>query len=238
MDLNICFGVGDDTIPALYANPQSPYYGVYATSYTYNTSKCNDHNQIYIIPRFATDIYYNVNVPPQLVSEYYSFYNLTLGNSTFEQIIEREVTLYLYRTLSYRWDLTMFHQSNAVQFNPDSYTGLSFIPSLSIVNGTTSLWQIWTASVLTALSQITTLPVLSMMENALGHYFIQREIRDACAPTGYQLVVDGNVVAVSYDSTCEAPVALSVSDFASATFKNIPVSTRVDQYGPDATYWL
>jgi len=237
MDLGYCFGVGDDTIPALYANPLSQYYGVYATSYTYNTTKCNANNQIYIIPRFATNIYYNCDTPPQLTSEYNHFYNLTLGNSTFEQIIEREITLYLYRTLSYRWDLTMFHQSNAIQFNPDTY-GLNFIPSIAIINGTTSLWQIWTSSVLTALTQYTTLPILSLLESTLGHYFIQREIRDVCGPTGYRVVVDDNVVAVSYNGTCNAPVALSVSNFASAAFKIIPESTRVDEYGPDLTYYL
>ena len=81
----ITCAVGDNTWPFLAAKPSNPY------GLVYTTKAANGYDGFAILPRSATEIYYNCSVPAQNEALYNKLYSTYYGsNSTMAQIVARE----------------------------------------------------------------------------------------------------------------------------------------------------
>jgi hypothetical protein len=81
----ITCAVGDNTWPALFTNPANPYHALRTTAAK------NGYDGFTILPRFATEIYYNCSIPAQNEALYNNLYRSYFGgDSTIDQIVARE----------------------------------------------------------------------------------------------------------------------------------------------------
>ncbi len=98
-----------------------PNTGYYSSLDTYVPA----NPRIFIIPRYPTNLYYNVSTPAEWVSEYNHFYGVNGivspppgqtswfgGNSTYAQILDREAETLLRYMLKYHANSWMFHAAN------------------------------------------------------------------------------------------------------------------------------
>ena len=105
-DFGIRYILSDTSQPG-WSNP-SPNTGFYST---YQPS-------ILIIPRYPTNLYYNVSIPAEWVSEYNHFYGPgglfpTWDHAlTYAEVLDKESEVWLHHLLKYSIDSVMFHQSN------------------------------------------------------------------------------------------------------------------------------
>ena len=105
-DFGIRYILSDTSYPE-WKNP-SPNTGFYSS---YQPS-------ILIIPRYPTNLYYNVSTPAEWTSEYNFFYGLNglFGgwgrNLTYLEILDKESEIWLRYLLKYDLNPLMFHQSN------------------------------------------------------------------------------------------------------------------------------
>lgn len=89
--------------------------------------------RIFIIPRYPTNLYYNVSTPAEWVSEYNHFYGAKGivppppgqaswfgGDSTYEQILDRESDVLLRYMLKFHANSWMFHAANLRAYESDS----------------------------------------------------------------------------------------------------------------------
>lgn len=89
--------------------------------------------RIFIIPRYPTNLYYNVSTPAEWVSEYNHFYGANGivppppgqaswfgGDSTYEQILDRESEVLLRYMLKFHANSWMFHAANLRAYQSDS----------------------------------------------------------------------------------------------------------------------
>lgn len=89
--------------------------------------------RIFIIPRYPTNLYYNVSTPAEWVSEYNHFYGANGivppppgqaswfgGDSTYEQILDRESEVLLRYMLKFHASSWMFHAANLRAYQSDS----------------------------------------------------------------------------------------------------------------------
>jgi len=76
---------GDNTWPKLFINPSTPYHSL-------RTSVANNgYAGFVIIPRYATEIYYNCSTPSQNEVLYNNLYSTYWGGpSTIDDIVRRE----------------------------------------------------------------------------------------------------------------------------------------------------
>ncbi|MDP2263715.1 MAG: hypothetical protein Q8K24_11220 [Hydrogenophaga sp.] len=89
--------------------------------------------RIFIIPRYPTNLYYNVSTPAEWVSEYNHFYGTNGivppppgqaswfgGDSTYEQILDRESEVLLRYMLKFHANSWMFHAANLRTYQSNS----------------------------------------------------------------------------------------------------------------------
>ena len=158
-----------------------------------------------IIPRFATEIYFDCSRPEENIGEYNFIYSKQLGNTTsIDQIMEREGDRVLSAMFSLLKDSHMFHQANM---------RVADIPTATLPNGQSgsfSLLMRWVEQVTSKFTKIANWPILSVKQDDLAKLYIERIQRDQC---GYQMYadVDKNVVSkvsVSSASNCKVPVTV------------------------------
>jgi len=81
----ISCATGDNTWPQLFINPSTPYHSLRTSVAT------NGYDGFVIVPRFATEIYYNCSVPNQNEVLYNNLYSTYWGGpSTINDIVRRE----------------------------------------------------------------------------------------------------------------------------------------------------
>lgn len=103
------------------SGPIPPNTGFYSSRDTFVTA----NPRILIIPRYPTNLYYNVSTPAEWVSEYNHFFGAAGivpapngqatwfgGDSTYEQILDRESEVLLRYMLKYNVNSWMFHAAN------------------------------------------------------------------------------------------------------------------------------
>lgn len=167
-DLGIECAVGDNTWQHL-KNQDNPYHLLYTTKAK------NGFDRFAILPRFATEIYFNCSTPAQIESIYNNIYGGYYGaQSTFADILKREAARVVRDALlPLRKDPHMMHQANMAV---DATTGMSLITS-------------WLKAVLTELHSMVSWPVTSLKLDDLYAAFKAREARDACK-LSYKLEID------------------------------------------------
>lgn len=179
---------------------------------------------MYIVPREDTYVFYDTNLPDQLVDEYNTIYLSYYGyESTYEDIMNREALRVTLLLLAFRLDPYMFHQSNVRNFY---YNG-----------STTTLMAHWADSVLNYYVTIYTLPVLSHMQDLLSQKWIDREFRDNCTFVGQVKVNNATreIVGVQgYVGTAGRTCTIGITG---ANVNTPPAGATVETYGPDTTLW-
>jgi len=144
----------------------------------------------------------------------------------------------VYNLLKYRWDPVMFHQANAIMFATSAYPTVAQSYPAAVYNSKSSIIQVWLEEITRQLSSYLTLPIYTMKESTLGHFFIQRQIRDTCNLVGYQTILNGNVTAVQFTKTnCNVPVVITIPTASKNTIKMPTGITATNTYGPDYNVW-
>ncbi|GBF97931.1 hypothetical protein Rsub_10604 [Raphidocelis subcapitata] len=188
-EAGVTCGTGDNTWPFL-LNQDNPYHPLYTTAAT------NGYDGFAIIPRFATEVYYNCSTATQNEILYNRLYSGYYGPSTIDDILAREAARVVRDSLlKLRHDPFMFHQAN-----------------LAILDASgKSLVMRWVDAVVDLYSSLVAWPLRSLSLDDLFAQYKAREARDACA-LSYTLEVaaDGGVGAVSVSSgsggSCSAPL--------------------------------
>jgi hypothetical protein len=101
LDFGFQFVVGDNSRPELI--PENLYH-------TLHTNATNGYDGLVIVPRHATNIYYDSCWPIHITEQYDHFYGYLYGHSSLDQIISRDVAVAMKALLAYRHDPFMFHQ--------------------------------------------------------------------------------------------------------------------------------
>lgn len=138
--------------------------------------------RIFIIPRYPTNLYYNVSTPAEWVSEYNHFYGANGivppppgqaswfgGDSTYEQILDRESDTLLRYMLKFHANSWMFHAANlrAYQSNSNRSTLSDLLDRVA-----------------TKYRAVYTLPVLSPSQSEIGQIMQARIAYNAALAGG------------------------------------------------------
>jgi hypothetical protein len=131
--------VGDNTRPVL-LNANNEYWP-YITN-----SASNGFDGFPVVPRWATNIYFNCDTPACIVNEYQAISGS--GSATFSSILATELNTNVAHLLLLRQDPFMFHQANLRVSDADATT---------YVGGTSqqlSLFQIWVETMVGELTRL------------------------------------------------------------------------------------
>eukprot|EP01111_Echinosteliopsis_oligospora_P014281 TRINITY_DN534_c1_g1_i1.p1 TRINITY_DN534_c1_g1~~TRINITY_DN534_c1_g1_i1.p1 ORF type:complete len:883 (-),score=277.91 TRINITY_DN534_c1_g1_i1:39-2687(-) len=211
-DYGIRSVVGDNTRPEL--TPAFMYHGLYTSS------SIHGFRGIYIVPRFATDVYYCCSIPSEEEALFNFRYETYYGKkSTVKEIMQKEAERVRGYLLAYRQDPYMFHQANLRQFEYEQRS--------------VSLVSLWADHVITEFMKFSTLPIRSQKGEELTKIWQARETRDACMfsaelnvdPTSKQI----SSITVSSMQSCK---------YAITGFKTSDPRVISETYGPDTTSWI
>jgi len=218
--------VGDNTRPVLIA--PNPYDGLFSTTAVNGGA----NGAIFIIPRYATEVYYNTwntshierlfndRYGPNAISPSKPFYDHELNT---DEILALEAKNNFWHLSALRHDPYMFHQCNLAHF-PYTAPGETIQKQWSLVT-------LWTKAVVEKYLSHMTLPLLSNKQNDLQDVYFARRARNDCKPSATLAVnngVMGNIVLTTTNSTC-TPIITGLSDCTSAS------GCSVQSYGEDRT---
>jgi hypothetical protein len=209
LDNDIQHATGDNTRPELVESLFSGHY---------TTAEKHGFPGLYIIPRHSTVIYYNVSRPNELTNEYNFIYHNHFGrDSTFEEIITREVDRVSRYLLNYEPSPYMFHQANLRTF---PWKGKRH-----------TLVGLWMEEIIEELRKFHRLPILSMKMDKLVEHFKQRSRLANCTIDAKVLVQNKayKKIFVANPDQCVVPFTTIAREV-----KNAPV----EQYGPDRTFYI
>jgi len=226
VDANITCVVGDNSVTKLI--PKNPYLGMWTTV------DYNGYEGVFIIPRFATEIYYDTAYVKTETNEYNSRYGpqgsipFFAANSTLDEILDREGENNFRHLALFRPDPYMFHQGNVMHFN---YT---------MAGQTTqkewSLVTLWLQTVVNRYKQMMTLPLLGVKQQDLrDEVYFKRIARDECGIDAVMSVINGEQSYVEVTATGDCEVG--VTGLTSCTGINSG-DCRIEKYGPDTTVWV
>jgi len=215
--VGIKYVVSDNTRPEF--NFDNPYHG------KYTTVSANGADGILMIPRFATEMYYDCSIPTEEVSEYNSRYYSYWGrNLTAKEIFDLEAKRAARYLLLYRHDPHMFHQSNLRLFKANQI--------ISGRTGNTSFLSLWQEVVVKEVVKWSALPIVTLPMDQLAQTFVQRTDLDAAGATIFRSE-DTTTGAVSFsvtaNKTCQVPLTGVAIQKAGSV---------VEVYGPDKTSWI
>lgn len=207
-DNKIIYTVGDNTRAEIL--PPFQQVGLWTTE------AFNGFSGIFIVPRYATEIYYNVSLPRELEAEYNFVYRKYFGRDLkVDEIFEREGTRVSRQLLNYQPSPYMFHQSNLRSFPWKNGERMSLV-------------SIWMDKVASEVRKYSTLPILSEKMSVLAPIYLERMAFESCGYKARLKVERGHIVGLTSTSTQNCPVYIS-----GGTFKQTPV--QVENYGPEHT---
>jgi len=209
--------VGDNTRPVL-LNTNNEYYALTSTVAS------NGYAGMIIMPRWATTIYFNCDLPACTLNEWVT---TSAGVGPFSNLLNDARATNVRHLLGLRHDPFMFHQANLRQADVDPMT-------VGDQTGQLSLLQIWVETVLQEMMRLTNWPVLTLKHDDLANEFLNRQARDACSPSlAYNYNADGSkIVSVTLSAngnTCPASIPVSFPGTATTTAKG----TVNEKYGAD-----
>ncbi|KAK8924334.1 hypothetical protein VCV18_004753 [Metarhizium anisopliae] len=213
--------VGDNTRPVL-RNQNSVYWPLRSTVQT------NGREGITIIPRFATTIYYNCDLPACTVKEWI---DTSGGSGDFNNLLDNARAVNTRNLLSLQADPYMFHQANLRQTDVAPLT-------IGSQTGKQSLIMAWVETITQEMTRLTNWPLLSLKHDDLATYFLNRMALDACQPkSSYTYSADGKtitkVTVTANGNTCSAPVPVTFpGGIATTTLLGPLKSTKVGSEPP------
>lgn len=219
-DAGIFTVVGDNSRPEL--RPQT--YGGTAYQGLWTTVATNGYAGTFIIPRHATNIYFN-NAEVQNNLDHFN--DITGFSWTWDQLMAYEGDLTARYLLQFRHDPYMFHQANVVAHTPAA-------PATSYPYGLPrmSLMSLWTEAVLKEMRKWNAFPIVTWSQKEMRERLLKRMARDTCNIDGHWVVQDGTIieVLVAASNTCEA--AVTGIDPAGAS------SYQSEVYGTEPTVYV
>ncbi len=203
--------VGDNSRAELKA--VNPYEGLYTT-----VAK-NNYDGLYIVPRHATEIYYDTSVPEELVSEYNARYATFWGKSlTFSEIISIESEKAARELLAFKHDAFMFHQANLRSFD---------LPNAA----RNSLVGHWLDGVAKETTKYSRLPILTEGLDKLAEMSVAKIKLNACGVTAKLKLVSRKPVSISAIAKGNCVLPITGVSYSNAT-------SRTEKYGTDRTSWV
>lgn len=222
VDNGLSNAVGDNTRPPL-RNQQNDYWPLYTTV------AANGYAGFAIIPRWATNIYYNCDTAACTVLEWI---NTASGSGDIHALLQLEKVTNTRYLLGLHHDPFMFHQANMRQTDMESIT----------INGRTaklSLLQMWVETIVQEMVRLVNWPIVTQKHDDIAQEFERRAKRDACAPR-LRLEVDGTskkitgVEVETNGNSCDVEVPLTVPNSVTNT-----QGFRTEQRGNDPlTIWV
>ncbi|KAF2157784.1 hypothetical protein K461DRAFT_326030 [Myriangium duriaei CBS 260.36] len=226
--------VGDNTRPIL-MNPINEYWPLITNLST------NGYDGFTVMPRWATTIYYNCDLPACTTLEWI---NTSGGKGTFTDLLNDARATNVRHLLHLHQDPFMFHQANLRNIDVPSST-------VGDQSGQLSLLQIWVETVLQELMRLTTWPVITLKHDDLAVEFTNRMARDACgyalnwnynaagnAVTSVTLTANGNTCSVPIPVTVPGPVTVSGATATADQVGSDPLIMWVTLTGQPATLTL
>lgn len=248
MDNGIQYVVGDNTRDGVInsnpndnlRNSESEFYGLYTTA------SYNGRDGLFIIPRWATTIYYNCHSAECTFEEWKA---TSGGVGDFETLIEDARLTNTRELLSLFTDPYMFHQANLV-IQKDGMP-LDNAMGFWSAGDKLSLTQAWVENIAMEMTRLTNWPILSLSQDAVAQVFLDRESRDNCAPNlvynynddGTQIVsatlsTSGNSCSVSVPVTVPGTATVSGGSATSDKTGSEPLILEVMMQGSEATISL
>ncbi|POS84729.1 hypothetical protein EPUL_001873 [Erysiphe pulchra] len=166
----------------------------------------NGYDGIVIVPRWATNIYYNCNLPECTLLEWI---NTSTGSGNFDTLLTNEKETNIRNLLALHRDPFMFHQANLDYGNAEEIE----------INGVTqkfSLFQAWVETIIQELTRLVTWPVISLKHDDIAAAFIDRMTRDLCEPqmswnTDPTLnIITGVTITTNKENVCSAKIPMTV----------------------------
>jgi hypothetical protein len=202
MDNGIWYVVGDNTRPVL-KNSQNSFW-----PYITNV-ETNGYAGLVIVPRYATTIYYNCDLPDCTVLEWVVTSGGKGGWTDLLNDARATNTRYL---LGLHPDPYMFHQANMRVIDTTDMTVGSETRKHSIL-------MAWVETIAQEMYRLTNWPILSISHDALAQVFIDRMALDNCTPN----------LAYNYDTTGRNIVSVTVT--ASGNSCGVPVPVTIPGTG-------
>lgn len=193
----IKYVVGDNTRPAL-LNNQSSFWPL--SSIPGSSSA----QSVQIIPRWATNIYYNCDLPTCDANQWAK--SMGKGTWTFAELLEDAKKTNSLNLLGLHHDPFMFHQANMRTSGPAI--------TVNGISGSYSMLMAWVETVLQEMQRLTTWPIITKTHDEIAKNFIARQARDQC---NYELVY-------MYDDSGETISGVTLSSRDNSCAEPIPVT--------------
>ncbi|KAF2177700.1 hypothetical protein K469DRAFT_742439 [Zopfia rhizophila CBS 207.26] len=215
--------VGDNTRPRL-ANQQNKFWPLNTTA------EDNGWAGINIVPRWATVIYYNCDLPACTLQEWI---DTSGGKGTFNDLMNDAKNTAMRNFLGLHWDAYMFHQANM---------RVNDVPQTTVngKKGQYSLLMTWVEVVATEMMRLTTWPFKTLKHDDLAQAFLNRQTRDQCRPSmTYNVSKDGKSIesVTAYTAggnKCGTTIPITVPSAVSST-----TGATKEQLGTDPlTLWV
>ena len=197
LDNGIKYVVGDNTRPVL-MNAENSFWPLTSTV------AANGYAGLEIVPRWATTIYYNCDLPSCTVNEWIK---TSAGSGDFTTLLNDARSVNSMHLLGLHHDPFMFHQANL----------RTDVPQLTIngKKGTYSLLMAWTETVLQEMVRLTSWPVITKKHDDIAKDFIDRRTRDHCGyAIDWNYTPDGKAIAGvtvrATGNTCSVPIPVTV----------------------------
>ncbi len=213
MDSGITNLIGDNSRKEL--SPDNLY------SAKLTTKEANGYEGVLIVPRYPTEIYFNVSSPDELLSEYNSINGVAGGEgavNSIDTILERESKKVSNFLLRFQYDPYMFHQANMRAF---PYRG-----------NIESLLSLWMKSVVYKVRNYTDLPILNVKFDDLADLYLQRMKFEKCGFEGRLVYINDKLKEVKGNSKDNCQVAIT------GVKSHDPRIFNAEKYGPDNTVYF
>lgn len=215
--------VGDNTRPPL-RNPEDDFWPLISTT------SANGYDGLIIVPRWATTIYYNCDLPECTTQEWI---DTSAGAGDFNDLLDNARRVNIQHLLALHQDPFMFHQANMRQTD---------VPSITVGSqtGKLSLLQAWVETMVQELTRLTDWPIVSLKHDDIATQFVNRMTVDKCQPTmTYVYSSSGTaitgVTVSAANMNCAAPVPVTFPSSATTTSSG----TTTEQLGKDPlTIWV
>ncbi|KAF2638315.1 hypothetical protein P280DRAFT_81219 [Massarina eburnea CBS 473.64] len=215
--------VGDNTRPLL-RNTQNTFWPLNTTV------EGNGYAGINVVPRWASVIYYNCDLPACTLQEWI---DTSGGKGTFDDLIISARDTGVRNLLGLHWDPYMFHQANL---------RVNDVPETTVdgKSGKYSLLMTWTEIVTTEIMRLTTWPFKTLKHDDLADAFLNRQARDLCRPSlTWKVSADGSGIEsitayTAGGNSCGTPIPITVPSTPSNT-----TGATLEQVGTDPlTLWV
>lgn len=223
VDTQIIYVAGDNTRPEI--TSENMYVG------RWTTKDFNGYDGVLIIPRNATEVYFDTTDASELASEYNNRYKKYFGRDLgYQEIFQREGDRVTRGLLKLEPIAHMFHQSNLRSF-PIPETISNEHPDRA------SLVSLWLDSVLKEYRKYSTLPILSAKFDEIGNNISRRMKYESCGFNGFLSLEDGQFQSFEGSSKNQCEIDLT-SDLEVDTSHDESLTTNIssEKYGPDQTY--